>query len=68
MNIDYKALLLQFIGSLTLCDHMGDVSNDVQTVLKRMNMPLEFDDWDDLGEALSKIDVTTLMGTKLKED
>lgn len=31
-----RDLLLSFIASLTLCDHMGDVSNDIHDVLERM--------------------------------
>lgn len=27
--IDYKKLLLQLIGSLTLADHMGDAADDM---------------------------------------
>ena len=35
---EYRMLLLQFVASLTLCDHMGDVSNDVDIVLKRLGV------------------------------
>jgi len=65
--MDYKTLLLQFIASLTLCDHMGDVSNDVGLVLKKLNLKIEWDEWGELGRALSDMGVTTLVGTKLNE-
>ena len=63
--IDYRAILLQLIGSLTLCDHMGDVSNDVSTVLERIGLDIEWDEWDELGKALHEMGVTTLVGTEL---
>lgn len=57
---DYRKLLLQFIGSLTICDHIGDVTNEIDTVLKKLGMPLPADvatdtDWGvALGEWLGK--------------
>lgn len=33
---DDRKILLEFIASLTLCDHMGDVGDDIDTVLKRI--------------------------------
>lgn len=41
---------------------MGDVSDDVYNVLKRLNMPKEVLDseWDDLGEELKKLGIETL--------
>ena len=70
---DYRALLLQFIASLTLADHMGDVSNDIDQVLKRLGLepPLEIYDGDGLGALgtwLGKQGVTTLYGTSMLED
>ena len=29
---DMRKLLLSLLGSLTLCDHMGDVANDIDVV------------------------------------
>lgn len=65
-EIDYRTLLLQLIGSLTLCDHMGDVSNDVDFVLKKLG--IEIEDWDEMYELASKLGemgITTLYGTEL---
>jgi hypothetical protein len=64
-ELDYKTILLQFIGSLTLCDHMGDVSNDVVQVLERIGLNIEWDDWPDLGRELARMGITTLYGTSL---
>lgn len=57
-----KDLLLSLCRSLTLCNHMGDVSDDVYNVLKRLNMPKEvlYSEWDDLGEELKKLGIETL--------
>lgn len=69
---DYRKILLQLIGSLTLADHMGDASNDMDTAL-RMALPECVDEideleWEDLGEWLcKKHGVTTLHGTPLWE-
>jgi fibrillarin-like rRNA methylase len=65
---DYRLLLLQFIGSLTLADHMGDVSNDVSDVLERMGVEIEWDEWEDLRSKLGAMGITTLHGTSLKDD
>ena len=63
-----RNLLLQLIGSLTLCDHMGDVSNDVQYVLTKLGINDEWEDWPQLAEALHVRGVTTLYGTSLAEE
>lgn len=66
---DYKQLLLQFIGSLTMCDHMGDVGEDVEKVLKLAKIDIdEWEDWSDLRNSLGKMGVTTLYGTELGSD
>lgn len=62
---DCRALLLSLIGSLTLCDHMGDVAGDVNTVLERLGMDIEWDEWGELGMRLGKMGVRTLYGTAL---
>ena len=64
---EYRDLLLSLVGSLTLCDHMGDVSNAVDECLKRVGMPQEVldADWKDLGKELGKLGVKTLYGTEL---
>ena len=63
--MDYRELLLQFIASLTLCDHMGDVAGDIEKVLKEMGLTFEWDDLDDLRTKLGEMGVTTLYGTKI---
>lgn len=62
-----RALMLSFIASLTLADHMGDVSNDVEMVLKRLGVEIEWGEWDELGRALGRIGVKTLYGTDLTD-
>lgn len=64
---DYRTILLSLIGSLTLCDHMGDVSNDVQEALDQIGLKIEWDEWHELGAALGKMGVTTLLGTPLSD-
>lgn len=68
MGIDYKQLLLQFIGTLTLDENTGDVSDSISTILDRMDMDLEWDDLSDLGDQLGKMGITTLYGTSLGYD
>ena len=71
-NSEHK-LLMELIASLTLADHMGDVSNDVSYVLTKLGLNnVAADDWD--GEAhfeetmkmLHGLGVTTLYGTSLE--
>ena len=66
--MDYKELLLQFIASLCLCDHMGDVSNDVDFVLKKLGIDVEWDDFYELGNWCGEQGITTLYGTSMKEE
>ena len=68
--MNHRELLLKFIASLCLCDHMGDVSNDVDFVLKKLNMkwPDSAEELSDLMPWLHKRGVTTLYGTSLGED
>jgi hypothetical protein len=61
----YRDLLLSFIGDLTLADHMGDVSNDITQVLKRLGIDIEWDELNDLRKQLGKMGVKTLYGTTL---
>lgn len=66
---DYRKLLLQFIGSLTLCDHMGDVADGINLVLKKLGIEIgEWYDYSDLRKELDKMGVTTLYGTALDGD
>lgn len=64
-NTDSRILLLQMIASLTLCEHMGDVSNVVNKVLKRLGVDIEWDEWADLRRALGERGVTTLYGSRV---
>lgn len=63
--IDHRALLLSFIGSLCLADHMGDAADATVEVLKRMDIRIEWDDWNELRAKLGKMGITTLYGTSL---
>lgn len=65
---DYRTLLLAFIASLTLADHMGDVSNEVEEVLRCLGLKIEWDEMHELGTALGKMGVTTLYGSDLSAD
>lgn len=40
LEVDCRSLLLSFLHALTLCDHMGDVSNDMLKVFKELGMEL----------------------------
>lgn len=72
MSEDRK-LLLQFIASLTLCDHMGDVLDDVGTVLKRIGCAIDEGEYEGepdpflaaVRSAMIREGVTTLYGTTL---
>lgn len=66
--MDYKYLLIKFVASLTLCEHMGDVADDIETVLDLLGLELEWEDLDELREKLHKMGVTTLYGTALIDD
>lgn len=64
-------LIYQFIGSLTLCEHMGDVCNDIGFVLKQLDSDIKSEDWSDLDELmdiLAKRGITTLYNTSLGAD
>ena len=63
-----KNLLLSFIGSLTLCDHMGDVSNDVDFILKELGYDVEWDDLNELSDWCGEQGIETLYGTSLKKE
>lgn len=65
MKEKYENLILQFIGSLTICDHMGDVSNEIITVMEKLDLNIEWNDMNDLGRYLGKRGVTTLLGSPL---
>jgi hypothetical protein len=65
---DYRAILLKLIGSLALCDHMGDVASDVQAALTQIGLDIKWDDLSDLGKKLGEMGVTTLYDTSLADE
>lgn len=65
-----RELLLSFIGSVSLADHMGDAANSVVTLLERLEIatPLaddSFDWWSGLRRDLHALGVKTLSGSEL---
>jgi hypothetical protein len=67
-NTQEHVLLLKFIASLTLADHLGDVADDMRKVMQLAGIDIEWDSWDELAEALAERGVTTLYGTTLASD
>ena len=67
---DYKKLLLEFIASLCLCDHMGDVANDIEYILKKIGIEFEEENdfFHDLLIFLGKKEIVTIYGTKIEID
>jgi hypothetical protein len=63
---DYRTLLFQFIASLTLADHMGDVAEDIDYVLDEVGFIDVWNDLDELGAILAKQNITTLYGSTLE--
>jgi hypothetical protein len=63
-----RELLLSFIASITLADHLGDVANEVNVVLKKLGLDVDWSEWSELGDALHEMGVTTLYGTSLASD
>lgn len=70
-------LLISFICSLSLCDHMGDVMNDTEEVLDRLGLNIPYEEIDADGEDwlykvaayLGRIyDAKTLFGTSFADD
>jgi hypothetical protein len=48
-----KSYLLSWIKSLTLADHLGDVWDDVDVLLKYLGEDIESDDIEDLQQKLT---------------
>ena len=66
-ELDHRTLLLRFIASLTLCDHMGDVYGDIDKVLDTLGIEYEDDDAGDMepiARKLHEMGITTLYGTQ----
>jgi len=70
-EMDYKELLLKLLASLTLCDHEGDIWDDVNTVLEVLGMKhigYEAECFGDLGADFAKEGITTIYGTFLGDE
>lgn len=71
-EFDTHAILLSFIASLTLADHMGDVMGDIETVLKRIGYEVPNGALDAfetaLAKQLHKDGIRTLYGTEIIGD
>lgn len=64
-----RELLLSFIASLTLADHIGDVGDDAFKVLKKLGIIVPDDDGDwqvDVAKEMSRRGIKTLYGNSLK--
>jgi hypothetical protein len=66
-NAEWERFVMQFIGSLALCDHLGDVGEDVGLVLEVLGHKPEWEYLGDLLPWLHEHGVTTLYGTSLGE-
>jgi len=61
-------LVLQIAASLTLADHLGDISNAIQFAVSRAGYDITWSSADELYEKLSRLGVTTVNGTHLGEE
>ena len=57
---DYKELILSFIYSLTLCDHMGDVADDIHEMLDRLDVNVEWNKLSELRDILVKMGIDSI--------
>lgn len=68
-TIEAHGLLFRFIATLTLDENFGDVADSISTVLRTLDIAIEYDDLIDLGMQLSRdYGVETLYGTILHEE
>jgi hypothetical protein len=65
---DYKELLMQLLGSLTICEHMGDVARDVEYVLKKLGHDFKWYELHEVADYFGSIGATTLYGTSLVDE
>lgn len=71
---DYRAILLSLCASLTLCDHMGDVSDYVFKALEMAGVKVDEDDdgggeWtDEVQRTLHAMGVKTLYNTSVGDE
>jgi hypothetical protein len=66
-NLDYKELLLQFLASLTMCEDIMEVSQDVYFLLNKMEIDVEWEILPDLASYFAEQNITTLYGSSLKD-
>jgi hypothetical protein len=62
---ELRALLLSFLGSLTLCDHMSDVMQDCRSVIDRLGLGKNLSSIEELADLLRPMGVKTLYGTDI---
>lgn len=69
---DYRKVLLQLVASLTLCDTMGDVAEDIENALKAIGYSIpdggvtdEEGRYTPLWKALHADGITTLQGSSV---
>lgn len=71
---DYKQILINLCASTSLCDHLGDVTEDVYEALKQAKILdkekiYEFDDTHDMVKYLAREHkAKTIFGTSFGED
>ena len=65
---DYRKILLSLIASLSLDDHMGDVSGSVSEALKQAEIEIEWEDWEELQRGLHAQGIETLWDTSLEDE
>ena len=67
-----REILLSLCASLTLCDHMGDVSEDVDAALELAGIKIGDDNDDDWGTRVARtlhgLGVKTLYGSEVASD
>lgn len=62
--MDYRNLLLSFIVGLGLCDHMGDVADTIDTVLDKMGMKFQWNEFHEIRKILLDAGVKELYDYK----
>lgn len=62
---EYRKLLLNLMGSLTLCDHMGDVLNAISFVMPELGMDRKWWEVEEAKQILHDNGATALRGSPL---
>jgi hypothetical protein len=57
LDDESRSHLLSWVRSLTLADHIGDVANDVDRLLKDLGVNVEWDELSELDTELGKLGV-----------